>query len=185
MWSQWHMRKPRYLDSATFDVRKSVHHHTIQTNQPTRCIIFRSLLLDVYVWLNMFRLPLCPSSGAYNCTRSLWFYCWSVAVGAFLVMVWQVILPDHDQFPLHFVLSPSSTLNKIWQQFYDTVCELTFLIPWNIRLLLVSLWFIGPWQESWLTKYLLIRTHFPQNKKVVESKIDIYSYLRFPFFNSE
>ena len=30
-----------------------------------------------------------PSSGAYNCTRSLWFYRWSVAVGALLVVVWQ------------------------------------------------------------------------------------------------
>jgi hypothetical protein len=61
-----------------FKVRKSVHHHTIQINQPTRCNSFTSLLLDVCVWLNMFRAPLRPSSGAYNCTRSLWFYCWRV-----------------------------------------------------------------------------------------------------------
>jgi len=54
---------------VTFDVRKSVHHHTIQINQPTRCNSFTSLLLDVYAWLNMFRAPLRPSSGAYNCTR--------------------------------------------------------------------------------------------------------------------
>jgi len=71
------------------DVRKSVHHHTIQINQPTRCNSFTSLLLDVYVWLNMFRAPLCPSSGAYNCTRSLWFCRWSLAVGALLVVVCQ------------------------------------------------------------------------------------------------
>jgi len=57
-------------------------HHTIQINQPTRCNSFTSLLLDVYVWLNMFQAPLRPSSGVYNCTRSLWFYRWSVAVGA-------------------------------------------------------------------------------------------------------
>jgi hypothetical protein len=74
-----------------FDVCKSVHHHTIQINQPTRCSSFTSLLPGVYVWLNMFRAPLRPSSGAYNCTRSLWFYRWSVAVGAFLVVVWQVM----------------------------------------------------------------------------------------------
>jgi len=66
----------------TFDVPKSVHYHTIQINKPTRCNRFTSLLLDVYVWLNTFRAPLRPSSGAYNCTRSLWFYCWSVVVGA-------------------------------------------------------------------------------------------------------
>jgi hypothetical protein len=37
---------------------------TIQINQPTRCNSFTSLLFDVYVWLNMFRAPLRPSSGA-------------------------------------------------------------------------------------------------------------------------
>jgi len=59
----------------------------IQINQPTRCNSFTSLLLDVYVWLNVYRAPLRPSSGAYNCTRSLWFYSWSVAAGALLVVV--------------------------------------------------------------------------------------------------
>jgi len=53
--------------------------------------------------LNMFRASLRPSSGAYNCTRSLWFYRWSFVgrgladhdqqrsstVGALLVVVWQ------------------------------------------------------------------------------------------------
>ena len=76
--------------SWSFDLRKSLHHHTIQINQPTRCNNFTSLLLEVYVWFNMFRAPLCPSSGAYNCTRSLWFYRQSVAVGALLVVVQQV-----------------------------------------------------------------------------------------------
>jgi len=72
---------------ANFDVRKSAHHHTIQIIQPTRCNSFTSLLLDVYVWLNMFRAPLLPLSGAYNCTRSLWIYRWIVAVGTLLVVV--------------------------------------------------------------------------------------------------
>jgi hypothetical protein len=62
-----------------FDVCKSVHHHTIQTIQPTICSSFTSLLLDVYGWLNMFRASSRPSSGAYNCTRSLWFYRWTEA----------------------------------------------------------------------------------------------------------
>ena len=65
-----------------------MHQHTIQINQPTRYNSFTSLLLDVYVWLNMFRASLRPSSGAYRCTRSLWFYRWSVVVGALLVVVW-------------------------------------------------------------------------------------------------
>jgi hypothetical protein len=73
-----------------FDVCKSVHHHTIQIIQPTRCTGFTSLLLDVYVWLNVFRASPRPSSGAYNCTRGLWFYRWRRAAGALLVVVWQV-----------------------------------------------------------------------------------------------
>ena len=59
---------------------------TIQINQPTRSNSITSLLLDVYVWLNMFRAPSRPSSGAYNSSRNLWFYRWSVAVGALLVV---------------------------------------------------------------------------------------------------
>jgi len=47
-----------------FKVCKSVHHHTIQINQPTRCNNFSTLLLDVYVQLNMFRPSSRPSSGA-------------------------------------------------------------------------------------------------------------------------
>jgi len=75
-----------------FDVGRSVHHHTIQINQPIRCNSFTSLLLHVYVSLNMFRAPPRPSSGVYNCINSLWFYRWSVVVAALLVVVW----PDHD-----------------------------------------------------------------------------------------
>jgi len=60
--------------------------------QTSRCNSFTSLLLDVYVWLNMFRALPCPSSGTYNCIGSLWFYRWSVvSVAALLVVVWKVI----------------------------------------------------------------------------------------------
>jgi len=40
--------------------------YIIQINQPTSCNSFTSLLLGVYVWLNMFRASPRPSSGAYN-----------------------------------------------------------------------------------------------------------------------
>jgi len=40
-----------------------VRYHTIQINQPTRCKNFSSLLLDVYVQLNMFRASSRPSLG--------------------------------------------------------------------------------------------------------------------------
>ena len=49
---------------SDFKVCMSVHHHTIQTNQSTRCNNSSGLLLDVYVQLNMFRASLRPSSGA-------------------------------------------------------------------------------------------------------------------------
>jgi len=47
-----------------FTVCKSMHHHTIQINQPTRGNNFSSLLLDIYVRLNMFQASSRPSSGA-------------------------------------------------------------------------------------------------------------------------
>jgi len=68
-----------------------VHHHTIQIIQPTRCNSLTGLLLDVYVWLNVFRESPRPSSGAYNCTRSLWFYRWREVAGALLVVVFNRI----------------------------------------------------------------------------------------------
>jgi len=52
------------LEREEFKVCKSVHHHTIQINQPTRCNNFLSLLLDVYVQLNIFRASSRPLSGA-------------------------------------------------------------------------------------------------------------------------
>ena len=47
-----------------FKVCKSVHHHTIQINQPIRCNRFSGLLLDVYLQLNKIRTSSRPSSGA-------------------------------------------------------------------------------------------------------------------------
>jgi hypothetical protein len=82
------------LQKTAFHVRKSVHHHTIQIIQPTGCNTFKSLLLDVCVWLNMFREYPRPSSGAYNCTRSLWFYRWREAAGALFFVVLQTTTND-------------------------------------------------------------------------------------------
>ena len=62
---------------------------SIQIIQPTRCNTFTSLLIDVYVLLNMFRASPRPSSGAYNCISSLWFYWWTAAAGELLVVFWQ------------------------------------------------------------------------------------------------
>ena len=52
------------VGSESVEVCKSVHHHTFQIIQPTGRNNFSGLLLDVYVWLNMFRASSHPSSGA-------------------------------------------------------------------------------------------------------------------------
>jgi hypothetical protein len=59
-------------------------------NSTNKMQFFKSLLLDVYLWLNMFRASPRPLLGAYNCTRSLWFYRWKEEAEALLVVVWQV-----------------------------------------------------------------------------------------------
>jgi hypothetical protein len=41
-----------------------MHHHAIQINQSTRCNSLSSLLLDVYLQRNMFRVSSRPSLGA-------------------------------------------------------------------------------------------------------------------------
>ena len=51
-------------DSVPFTVCKSVHHYTIQINQPTRRNNLSSLLLEVYLQSNIFRASSRPSSGA-------------------------------------------------------------------------------------------------------------------------
>ena len=58
------IRKSVMACDCTFKVYKSLHHHTIPINQPTRCNNFPSLLLDVYARLNIFRASSRPSSGA-------------------------------------------------------------------------------------------------------------------------
>jgi len=71
-----------------FDVRKSVHHHTIQNKLTNKLQQFYKFITWRFVSLNMFRSPPRPSSEAYNCINSLWFYRWSVVVAMLLVVVW-------------------------------------------------------------------------------------------------
>ena len=62
--SQIMRRNSRGVVGCKFKFCQSVHHYTIQINQPTRCNSFSNLLLDVYVRLNMFLASSRPSSGA-------------------------------------------------------------------------------------------------------------------------
>jgi len=88
-YNSYYIHNQRHMRSTVLAKGKKKLVTFIQINQPKRCNSFTSLLLDVYAWLNMFRGPPRPSSETYNCTRSLWFYRWSVAVGALLVVVCQ------------------------------------------------------------------------------------------------
>jgi hypothetical protein len=49
--------------------------HSMHKEDPTRCNnVSEFLLFHIYVKLNMFRGTHRPSSGAQNCTGSLWFF---------------------------------------------------------------------------------------------------------------
>jgi hypothetical protein len=81
-----------FLRIEIFSIRSlfSLTLYTYDSDKSTKkCNSFTSLLLDVYVWLDMYRALPRPLSGAYNCIRSLWFYRWGVAVAELLVVVWQ------------------------------------------------------------------------------------------------
>ena len=66
--------------SSEFKVCKSLHHYTIQINQPTRCNNLSSLLLDVIYSSTCFGRPHAHHQELNNCSSSLWFYRWSVVV---------------------------------------------------------------------------------------------------------
>jgi len=51
------------VKSSTFDVRLTVHCSSMWNKKPTRCHLLFYLFL-LYKLLNMFRVTLCPSSGA-------------------------------------------------------------------------------------------------------------------------
>ena len=78
-----HFKQPALLVTSgyRFKVCKSVHHHTIQIYQPTRCNIFSSLWLDVYVQLNMFRASWRPTALLHprsnGKTRGCYCSCWA------------------------------------------------------------------------------------------------------------
>ena len=71
----------------TFKVCKSVHHQTIQINQPTRCNNFSSLLLAVIYSSKCFGRPHAHHQELNNCSSNLWFNRWSVLVAVLLVVV--------------------------------------------------------------------------------------------------
>jgi hypothetical protein len=70
--------------------------HFIHINQPTRWNIFSSLLFDVYVQSTCFGCPHARHQELNNCSSSLWFNRWCVAIWVLLVVV-QPVRSDHDQ----------------------------------------------------------------------------------------
>jgi hypothetical protein len=74
----------------------------------------------------MFWAPLRPSSGAYNCTRSLWFYRWSVAVGALLVVVWQTMTNNAatvEEMEISSTVAASSSISWQYLKLYVVMCS--------------------------------------------------------------
>jgi len=63
-----------------FKVCKSVHHHTFQINQPTRCNNLSSLLLTFIYSSTCFGRPCAHHQELNNCSNSLWFYLRSVVI---------------------------------------------------------------------------------------------------------
>ena len=70
----WPMSKQFQKPFYKFKVCKSVHHHTIQINHQLDSTICPVYYPDVYLQLNMFLAFPRPSSGAHDCSSSLWFY---------------------------------------------------------------------------------------------------------------
>jgi hypothetical protein len=72
---KWAEHLLRVNDTGIFKlaVRGSVHHSIIYKENPTRCNSVSKFLSHIYMKLNMFRATHRPSSGAKNCTSSLWF----------------------------------------------------------------------------------------------------------------
>jgi hypothetical protein len=109
--------KPKYSNrilfqhkSNRFDVRSSLHHSTIhkeKSNNMQQCI--KVLLFHVYMELNMFRATYHPSSGALNCTGSLWFFIRGRLLDVQLVEVVRQSVPDNVH-QLH--VQQSSTYEK-------------------------------------------------------------------------
>ena len=71
---------------VTFDIRKSVHHHTNQIYQQD-ATVSQIYYLTLMCGSTCFGRPHAHHQELNNCGSSLWFYRWSVVVAVLLVMV--------------------------------------------------------------------------------------------------
>ena len=78
--------------------------HNRPDHDQQHCNNFSSLLLDVYVQLNIFRRPHAHHQEFNNCSSSLWFYRWSVVV--MLLVVVEPVIPARPRTTA--LLSPRS-----------------------------------------------------------------------------
>ena len=79
--------------ACSFKVCKSVHHHTIQINQPTRCNDISSLLLTFIYSSACFGRRYAHYQELNNCSSNLWFCLRSVVIAVLLVVVGPVSGP--------------------------------------------------------------------------------------------
>jgi len=125
-------------DSAPNDIKNNDEYNSIQIIQPTRCNSFTSLLLDVYMCLNMFRVSPRPSSGAYNCTKSLWFYRWREAAGALLVISNKLVKLLHLVGWIIWIVWWCTDLrtSNLWIWSSSNLFRIEFTITWLSRIAL-------------------------------------------------
>jgi hypothetical protein len=124
----------------------------------------------------MFRASLRPSSGAYNCTRSLWFYRWSVVVGAFLVVVCQKRYHLHVKILLRTLVfshpnTPSAILFCTMQNnlLYSDDVRPTTPSHWCVKISISQYLYKGAYNQIFLvynkiTVYLLMTKWESMNK---------------------
>jgi hypothetical protein len=125
-------------DSAPNNIKNNDEYNSNQIIQPTRCNSFTSLLLYVYAWLNMFQVTPRPSSGAYNCTRSLWFYRWREAAGALLVISNKLVKLLHLVGWITWIVWWCTDLGKsnLWIWSSSNLFRIESTIAWLSRIVL-------------------------------------------------
>jgi hypothetical protein len=80
-------RKNKDDDKIKFKVCKSMHHHTIQINQPTIATVSQVYYLTFMYSSTCFGHPHAYRQELNNSSSSLWFYHWSVVIAVLLVVV--------------------------------------------------------------------------------------------------
>jgi len=108
----------------------------------------------------MFRASSRPSSGAYNCINSLWFYRWRESAGALLVVFWQItsLLLDVYVWLNMFRASPRTSsgaynyTRSLWFYRWRESAGALLVVFWQITSLLLDVY-------VWLNMFRALPAH--------------------------